>query len=92
MKSFWEPPLIISFALAAAQQTIFLYLWPCFYWRKWSIRAFAKDLRKTDNIASLVEPRNGKKPTSNEQMKKLFDSVELGLAESNNSAQLPRKT
>ena len=57
-----------------------------------SIRAFAKDLRKTDNIVSVLEPRNGKKPTSNEQMKKLFDSVELGRAESNNSAQLSRKT
>ena len=34
IKSFWEPPLIVSFALAAAQQTIFLYLWPCFYWGK----------------------------------------------------------
>ena len=32
MKSFWGPPFIVSkFALAAAQQTIFLYLWPCFY-------------------------------------------------------------
>ena len=32
------------------------------------MRAFAKDLRKTDNIASVLELRNGKKPTSNEQM------------------------
>ena len=45
-----------------------------------------------ENIASVLEPRNGKNLTSNEQMKKLFDSVELGRAESNNSAQLPRKT
>ena len=56
------------------------------------MRAFAKDLRKTDNIVSVLEPRNGKKPTSNEQMKKLFDSVEFGRAESNNPAQLPRTT
>ena len=35
-----------------------------------------KTSEKTDNIASVLEPRNGKKPTSNEQMKKLFDSVE----------------
>ena len=34
MKSFWEPLLIVSFALSAAQQTIFLYLWPCFHWGK----------------------------------------------------------
>ena len=81
--------------LAAAQQTIFLYLWPCFYWSKKSIIAFAKDLRKTGNIASVLEPRNGKKPTSNGRMKKLeklFDSVELGRAESHNPAQLPRTT
>ena len=49
-------------------------------------------LRKKGKIAGVLEPRNGKKPTSNEQMKKLFDSVELGRAESNNPAQLPRKT
>ena len=44
------------------------------------------------NIASALGPRNGKKPTSNEQMKKLSDSVELGRAESNNPARLSRKT
>ena len=33
-----------------------------------------------------------KKLTSNEQTRKLFDSVELGRAESNNPAQLPRTT
>ena len=43
-------------------------------------------------IASVLEPRNVKKPTSNEQMKKLFDSVELGRTESNNPAQLQRAT
>ena len=79
-------------SFAAAQQTVFRYLWSRFYWGKQSIRTFAKDLIKTGNIASVLEPRNGKKSTSNEQMKKLFDSVELGRAESNNPAQLPRKT
>ena len=29
-------------------------------------------------IAGVLEPRNGKKQTSNEQIKKLFDSGELG--------------
>ena len=46
------------------------------------------DLRKTGNIACVLEPRNGKKPTSNKQMKKLFDSAELLPTESKNPAQL----
>ena len=44
------------------------------------------------NIAGTLEPRNGMKRTSNEQMKKLFDSGELGRAESKNPAQLQRTT
>ena len=77
--------------LSASQQTVFRCLYPRFYWRKQSIRAFAKALRKTGNIASVLEPRNGKKPTANEQMKKLPYSGELGRAESKNPAQLQRK-
>ena len=65
MKSFWEPPLIVSFALAAAQQLTLLLLRQIKHW----LRAFAKDLRKTGNVATVLEPRNGKKPTSKEQMK-----------------------
>ena len=74
-------------SLAAAQQTTFRYLWPRFYWGKQSIRAFEKHLRKTGNIAGVPE-----KQTPNEQMKKLFDSGELGRAESKNPAQLQRTT
>ena len=50
-----------------------------------------KDLGRTGNIAGLLEPiRNGKKVISNEQMKKLFDSGELGHAESKNPAKQRR--
>ena len=44
------------------------------------------------NIAGVLEPTNSKKPTSNEQMKKLFDSGEFGGAESKKPAQLQRTT
>ena len=46
--------------------------------------AFVKDLRKTGKIAGIVH----KKPISKEQMKRLFDSGELGPANSMNPAQL----
>ena len=42
--------------------------------------------------AGVLEPRNGKKLTSNEQMKKLFDSDELGRAETKNPSQLQKTT
>ena len=48
--------------------------------------AFVKDLRKTGKIAGIVH----KKPISKEQMKRLFDSGELGPANSMNPAQLQR--
>ena len=48
--------------------------------------AFVKDLRKTGKIAGIVH----KKPISKEQMKRLFDSSELGPANSMNPAQLQR--
>ena len=70
---------------AAAQQTVFHYLWP----GKWIIWAFVKDLRKTGIIAS------GKQVSlliCNEQMRKLFDLSELGSVESKNPAQLQRTT
>ena len=51
-----------------------------------------KTSEKMGNITSVLEPRNGKKPSSNEQMKKLFYSVELGRVESKNPAQLQRTT
>ena len=53
-----------------------------------------KDLRKTCNIAGVPSraKKNSKKPASNEQMKKLFDSGELGRAESKTPAQLQRTT
>ena len=41
-----------------------------------------KTSEKTGNIASVLEPRNGKKPTSSEQIKKSFDSGDLGRTES----------
>ena len=56
------------------------------------MRAFAEDIKKQATYADALEPGNGKKPTSNEQMKKLFDSGELGRAESKNPAQLQRTT
>ena len=48
------------------------------------LNAFVKDLRKTGKIAGIVH----KKPISKEQMKRLFDSGELGPADSVN----PRRT
>ena len=48
--------------------------------------AFVKKLRKTGKIAGVVH----KKPIAKEQMKKLFDSGELGPANSLNPAQLQR--
>ena len=48
--------------------------------------AFVKELRKTGKIAGVVH----KKTISKEQMKKLFDSGELGPADSLNPAQLQR--
>ena len=42
--------------------------------------------------AGVLEPRNGKKLTSNEQKKKLFDSDELGRAETKTPAQLQKTT
>ena len=48
--------------------------------------AFVKDLRKTGKIAGVVH----KKAISKEQLKKLFESGELGPADSLNPAQLQR--
>ena len=48
--------------------------------------AFVKDLRKTGKIAGVVH----KKAISKEQVKKLFQSGELGPADSLNPAQLQR--
>ena len=48
--------------------------------------AFVKDLRKTGKIAGIVH----KKPISKKQMKRLFDSGELGPTNSMNPAQLQR--
>ena len=48
--------------------------------------------KKRDNTVGVLEPRNCKKPTSSEQMKKLFDSGELARAESKNPAHLQRMT
>ena len=48
--------------------------------------AFVKELRKTGKIAGVVH----KKTISKEQMKKLFDSGELGPADSLNPGQLQR--
>ena len=49
-------------------------------------------LRKKGKIAGVLEPRNGKKPTSNEQMKILFDSGEFRREENKNIAQLHSTT
>ena len=49
-------------------------------------------LRKKGKITGVLEPRNGKKPTSNEHMKKLFDSGEFQREESKNLAQLHSTT
>ena len=50
--------------------------------------AFVKDLRKTGKIAGVVH----KKAISKEQVKKLFESGELGPADGLNPAQLQRTT
>ena len=59
---------------------------------KKNLRAFAIDLRNTGKLAGVLGPRNGKKQTSNEQRNKLFDSRELGPAESKSPAQLQGTT
>ena len=51
-----------------------------------------KTSEKRCSILGVLEPRNGKKPTSSEQMKKVFDSGKLGRAESKNPAHLQRTT
>ena len=51
-----------------------------------ALDAFVKDLQKTGKIAGIVH----KKPISKEQMKRPFDSGELGPANSMNPAQLQR--
>ena len=55
-----------------------------------NLRAYAIDFRNTGKLAGGLGPRNGKKQTSNEQMKKLCDSGELGRAESKSPAILQR--
>ncbi|XP_068720785.1 uncharacterized protein [Montipora capricornis] len=50
--------------------------------------AFVKDLRKSGKIAGLVQ----RKAISKQQIQKLFDSGELGLADTKNPAQLQRTT
>ena len=50
--------------------------------------AFVKDLRKSGKIAGLVH----KKAISRQQIQKLFDCGELGLADTKNPAQLQRTT
>ena len=50
--------------------------------------AFVKDLRKSGKIAGLVH----KKAISKQQIQKLFDCGELGLADTKNPAQLQRTT
>ena len=50
--------------------------------------AFVKDLRKSGKIAGLVH----KKAISKQQIQKLFDCGELGLADTNNPAHLQRTT
>ena len=94
IKSIWEPPFIVSFAhCRSTTETVLRYLWPRFHWDKKSNRAFAKDLSKTGNIAGVLDSiGNGKKQISHEQMKKLFDSGELGRTKSKNPAQLQRTT
>ena len=73
MKSFREPPLIVSFALAT-------------YIPLPLTLVLLRQIKQQSCIASVLEP------TPDEQMKKMFDIVELGRAESNNPAQLPRTT
>ena len=65
---------------------------PAFTEANKALEHLQKTSEKRGNIASVLEPRDGKKPTSNEQMKKLFDSAELERAESKNPAQLQRTT
>ena len=66
--------MIVSFALSCSTNRFLLSLTLLSLRQN---RAFAKDLRKTGNIAGVLEPKNVMKPSSNEQMKKLFDSGEL---------------
>ena len=53
-----------------------------------AVEHLQKTSEKTGNIAGVLEPGNGKKRTSNEHMKKMFDSVERGRPESKKPAQL----
>ena len=48
--------------------------------------AFVKDLRRTGKVAGIVH----KKAVSKDQIQRLFESSELGLADSQNPAQLQR--
>ena len=75
------------FARCRSKNRFSLSLTPLLLFKQ-SIRAFAQRHRNTGKIAGVLKPRNGKKQTSNQQMKKLFDSGELGPAES----KYPRRT
>ena len=80
--------MFVSFARCRSTNRFPLSLTPLLL-RQIKHKSISKDLRKTGNIAGLLEPiRNGKKPISNELMKKLFDSGELGRAENKNPAKL----
>ena len=61
MQSIWDPPLIFSLTPCRSTNRFPLSL-TALLLRQISIRAFAKDLTKTGNIAGLLEPiKNGKK-------------------------------
>ena len=74
-------------SLAATQQTVFLLFDPAFTEANKVLDAFVCERPKeTGKIAGVVH----KKAISKEQMKKLFESGELGPADSLNPAQLQR--
>ena len=58
MKSIWEPPLIVSSACCRSTNRFPSSLTPFLLKQIKAIRAFAKHLRKTSNIAGVLEPRN----------------------------------
>ena len=59
---------------------------PCFHWSKQNLNAFVKELRKSGKISGAVH----KKAISKEQVEKLFQSGELGPADTKDPAQLQK--
>ena len=74
MKSIWEPLLIVSFPSLPLNKPFSVIFDSAFTEANKALEHLQKtSKKKTVIIPGELEPRNGKKPTSSEQMKKLFD-------------------